>query len=378
MITRILSKEIDKRLFDGKAIIIQGARQVGKTSLLHSKFDGNPDVLWLEGDNLETQLLFENFSLPFAKTLIGDKKILIIDEAQNILNIGIKLKIIIDQMKDIQIVATGSSSFDLANKINEPLTGRKWEYKLYPISFAEMVAYHGIFQEYSMLEQRLVYGYYPEVVMQKAENMIEILQGVATSYLYKDVLKWENIQKSDRMVKLLQALAFQVGSQVSYTELGRICGLDAKTIEKYILLLEQAYIIFRLTSFSRNQRNELKFSKKIYFYDNGIRNALIANFNPVNLRNDVGALWENFLISERQKKNHYSRSYANSWFWRTQTQKEIDYLEEKDGVIYAFEIKWNKNKKTSAPSDFIKSYPNAIYTTITPENFYEFIGMEQL
>ena len=378
MITRILSKEIDKRLFDGKAIIIQGARQVGKTSLLHSKFDGNPDVLWLEGDNLETQLLFENFSLPFAKTLIGDKKILIIDEAQNILNIGIKLKIIIDQMKDIQVIATGSSSFDLANKINEPLTGRKWEYKLYPISFAEMVAYHGIFQEYSMLEQRLVYGYYPEVVMQKAENMIEILQGVATSYLYKDVLKWENIQKSDRMVKLLQALAFQVGSQVSYTELGRICGLDAKTIEKYILLLEQAYIIFRLTSFSRNQRNELKFSKKIYFYDNGIRNALIANFNPVNLRNDVGALWENFLISERQKKNHYSRSYANSWFWRTQTQKEIDYLEEKDGVIYAFEIKWNKNKKTSAPSDFIKSYPNAIYTTITPENFYEFIGMEQL
>ena len=378
MITRILSKEIDKRLFDGKAIIIQGARQVGKTSLLHSKFDGNPDVLWLEGDNLETQLLFENFSLPFAKTLIGDKKILIIDEAQNILNIGIKLKIIIDQMKDIQIVATGSSSFDLANKINEPLTGRKWEYKLYPISFAEMVAYHGIFQEYSMLEQRLVYGYYPEVVMQKAENMIEILQGVATSYLYKDVLKWENIQKSDRMVKLLQALAFQVGSQVSYTELGRICGLDAKTIEKYILLLEQAYIIFRLTSFSRNQRNELKFSKKIYFYDNGIRNALIANFNPVNLRNDVGALWENFLISERQKKNHYSRSYANSWFWRTQTQKEIDYLEEKDGVIYAFEIKWSKNKKTSVPSDFIKSYPNAIYTTITPENFYEFIGMEQL
>ena len=378
MITRILSKEIDKRLFDGKAIIIQGARQVGKTSLLHSKFDGNPDVLWLEGDNLETQLLFENFSLPFAKTLIGNKKILIIDEAQNILNIGIKLKIIIDQMKDIQVIATGSSSFDLANKINEPLTGRKWEYKLYPISFAEMVAYHGVFQEYSMLEQRLVYGYYPEVVMQKAENMVEVLQGLATSYLYKDVLKWENIQKSDRMVKLLQALAFQVGSQVSYTELGRICGLDAKTIEKYILLLEQAYIIFRLNSFSRNQRNELKFSKKIYFYDNGIRNALIANFNPVNLRNDVGALWENFLISERQKKNHYSRSYANSWFWRTQTQKEIDYLEEKDGVIYAFEIKWSKNKKTSVPSDFIKSYPNAIYTTITPENFYEFIGMEQL
>jgi len=374
MITRILSKEIDKRLFDGKAIIILGARQVGKTSLLHSKFDGNPDVLWLEGDNLETQLLFENFSLPFAKTLIGDKKILIIDEAQNILNIGTKLKIIIDQIKNIQIVATGSSSFDLANKINEPLTGRKWEYKLFPISFAEMVAHHGFFEEYSMLEQRLIYGYYPDVVMQKDDNMVEVLQELATSYLYKDVLKWENIQKSDRMIKLLQALAFQVGSQVSYTELGKICGLDAKTIEKYIVLLEQAFIIFRLNSFSRNQRNELKFSKKIYFYDNGIRNALIANFNSVNLRNDIGALWENFLISERQKKNHFARSYANSWFWRTQTQKEIDYLEEKDGVIHAFEFKWNKNKKTRTPSDFMKSYPNAVYTTITPENFYEFVG----
>lgn len=373
MINRILSKEIDKRLFNGKAIIILGARQVGKTSLLHSRFDGNPDVLWLEGDNLETQLLFENFTLPFAKTLIGDKKILIIDEAQNILNIGIKLKIITDQMKDIQVVATGSSSFDLANKINEPLTGRKWEYKLFPISFAEMVAHHGFFEEYRMLEQRLIYGYYPEVVMQKDENMVEVLQGLATSYLYKDVLKWENIQKSDRMIKLLQALAFQVGSQVSYTELGKICGLDAKTIEKYIVLLEQAFIIFRLNSFSRNQRNELKFSKKIYFYDNGIRNALIANFNPVNLRGDIGALWENFLISERLKKNHYSHSYVNSWFWRTQTQKEIDYLEEKNGVIYAFEFKWNK--KTKVPADFMNSYPNAIYTTVTPENFYEFISM---
>ncbi|MBP8993546.1 MAG: ATP-binding protein [Bacteroidales bacterium] len=376
MINRILSKEIDKRLFAGKAIIIIGARQVGKTSLLHSKFDGNPNVLWLEGDNIETQLLFEDFTLSFAKTLIGDKKILIIDEAQNILNIGIKLKIIIDQMKDIQVVATGSSSFDLANKINEPLTGRKWEYKLYPISFAEMVAHHSFFEEYKMLEQRLVYGYYPEVVMQKNENMVEVLQGLATSYLYKDVLKWENIQKSDRMIKLLQALAFQIGGQVSYTELGKICGLDSKTIEKYILLLEQAFIIFRLNSFSRNQRNELKFSKKIYFYDNGIRNALIANFNPVNLRDDLGALWENFMISERQKKNHYSHSYANSWFWRTQTQKEIDYLEEKDGVINAFEFKWNKNKKTRMPLDFMKSYPNAIYSTITPENFYEFLSME--
>jgi len=376
MINRILSKEIDKRLYDGKAIIILGARQVGKTSLLREMFDGNQDVLWLEGDNLETQMLFENFTLPLAKTLLGDKKILLIDEAQNILNIGVKLKVVIDQLKGIKVIATGSSSFDLANKINEPLTGRKWEYKLFPLSFAEMTAHHGFFEEYRMLEQRLVYGYYPDVVVQSEEDVVEILQGLATSYLYKDILKWESIQKSDRMIKLLQALAFQVGSQVSYTELGKICGLDAKTIEKYVLLLEQAFIIFRLHSFSRNQRNELKFSKKIYFHDNGIRNAVIANFNPINLRDDVGALWENFLLSERLKRNHYAHSYARSWFWRTQTQKEIDYLEEKDGVIYAFEFKWNKSKKIKAPADFMKSYPNAVFSTITPENFHEFVGMK--
>lgn len=376
MIERILSKEIDKRLFSGKAIIILGARQVGKISLLKEKFVDNKDVLWLEGDNLETQSLFENFSLPFAKTLLGNKKILIIDEAQNILNIGIKLKIITDQLKDIQLIATGSSSFDLANKINEPLTGRKWEYKLFPLSFSEMVAYHGFFEERRMLNQRLIFGYYPEVVIQRNNDMTTILQSLTTSYLYKDVLKWENIKKSDRLVKLLQALAFQVGSQVSYTELGNICGLDSKTIEKYILLLEQAFVIFRLNSFNRNLRNELKFSKKIYFYDNGIRNALIANFNPIDLRNDTGALWENFLISERMKKNHYSHSYSNYWFWRTQTQKEIDYLEEKDGTIYAFEFKWNSLKSTKIPVDFLKAYPNAIYRTITPDNFYDFVGME--
>lgn len=376
MIKRILEKEIDNKLFKGKAIIVLGARQVGKTTLFRKIFANNPDVLWLEGDNFETQQLFENFTLQMAKAIIGNKKIIVIDEAQNILNIGVKLKIIIDQLPDVQVVATGSSSFDLANKINEPLTGRKWEYKLYPLSFSEMVAHHGFWEERKMLEQRLVYGYYPEVVVQQADEMKTILHSLASSYLYKDVLKWENIQKSDRLIKLLQALAFQVGSQVSYAELGNLCGLDGKTVEKYLTLLEQAFVIFRLNSFSRNLRNELKFSKKVYFYDNGIRNALIANFNSINLRNDVGSLWENFLLSERVKRNHYTHSYINSWFWRTQTRKEIDYLEEKDGKLSAFEFKWNPRKKVKAPDDFIKTYSNADFTIVTPENFHEFIGME--
>ncbi|MEI7677435.1 MAG: ATP-binding protein, partial [Bacteroidales bacterium] len=356
MIERLLGKEIDKNLFKGKAILIFGARQVGKSSLLKQKFIDNEDVLWLEGDNFETQTIFENFSLSIAKSIIGNKKIIIIDEAQNILNIGVKLKIITDQLKDIQIIATGSSSFDLANKINEPLTGRKWEYTLYPISFAEMLQHHGFWEEKQQLNNRLVFGYYPEVVTHPNEATT-LLKSLTNSYLYKDVLHWENIKKSDRIVKLLQAIAFQVGSQVSYTELGNFCGLDNKTVEKYISLLEQAFVIFRLSSFSRNLRNELKFSKKIYFFDNGIRNALIANYNPVELRSDTVVLWENFIISERIKKLNYSHGYANQWFWRTQAQKEIDYIEEFDGQLYAYEFKWNTKKTTKIPTDFAKAYP---------------------
>ena len=374
MIARILSNEIDQKLFKGKAILIFGARQVGKSSLLNEKFKDNDDVLWLEGDNIEVQSIFENFSLSIAKSILGNKKILIIDEAQNILNIGSKLKIITDQLKDIQLIATGSSSFDLANKINEPLTGRKWEYTLYPLSFAEMVQHHGFWEEKKQLNQRLVFGYYPDVVTH-SENAVTILRSLATSYLYKDILLWENIKKSDRIVKLLQALAFQVGSLVSYTELGNLCGLDNKTVEKYISLLEQAYVIFRLPSFSRNLRNELKFSKKIYFFDNGIRNALIANYNPIELRSDIGFLWENFIISERIKKLHYTNSYANQWFWRTQAQKEIDYIEEYNGQIYAYEFKWNSKKTNKIPTDFAKAYPTAIFQVITPDNFQELIAI---
>lgn len=373
MIARLLENVIRDKLSMRKVILLYGARQVGKSSLLQTLFGQQTDVLWLNGDESETQLLFENLTVAKVKTLLGKKRNLVIDEAQNILNIGQKLKLIHDNMADVKVVATGSSSFDLANKINEPLTGRKLEYWLYSLSFAEMVNHHGYLDESKMLTHRLVYGSYPEIVCDM-EHERELLGNLASSYLYKDILMWENLKKSERILKLLQAIAFQIGSQVSYTELGRMCGLDNKTVEKYIALLEQAFILFRLPSFSRNLRSELKFSRKIYFYDNGIRNALISNFNDVDLRNDVGALWENYLISERVKKLQYEGSYAKSYFWRTKEQTEIDYVEEQDGQLMAFEFKWNEKKSNQQmPDSFARAYPNVAYKVITPQNVEDFL-----
>jgi predicted AAA+ superfamily ATPase len=296
----------------------------------------------------------------------------VLDEAQRIKDIGVKLKLITDQLPDIQLIVTGSSSFDLANQVNEPLTGRKWEYHMYPLSFAEMAAHHGLLDEKRLIPHRLVYGYYPDVVNHPGEER-EILKLLSDSYLYKDILMWEQIKKPEKLVKLLQALAFQIGSKVSYSELGQTCGLDAKTIEKYIVLLEQCFVIFRLGSFSRNLRNELKNSRKIYFYDTGIRNAVIADFSIPETRRDTGALWENFLISERKKKLAYSHLWKNTWFWRTVSQQEIDYLEEGDGVLQAFEFKWNPGAKYKKPRTFLEAYPECTITLITPDNADEFL-----
>jgi predicted AAA+ superfamily ATPase len=372
MIDRIIENSIQEELYKGKAIIILGARQVGKSSLLKKMFGNRNDVVWIDGDLAETQFLFETLTISKAKTLIGDARIIIIDEAQSILNIGLKLKVFTDHFKEIQLIATGSSSFDLANRINEPLTGRKWEYSLFPLSFSEMANHHNLLEEHKQLHKRIIFGYYPDVVCRE-NKAIDTLKELATSYLYKDILQWEGLKKSDKILKLLQALAFQVGSQVSYSELGQICGLDNKTVEKYIMLLEQAFVIFRLHSFSRNLRNELKFSKKIYFYDNGIRNALISNFNSLEFRQDVGALWENFLMAERMKRNNYAKHYTQIYFWRTLAQKEIDYIEEYNGNIYAYEFKWNPKKTTKIPSHFTAAYPNAQFQCITPDNYWEFI-----
>ncbi len=374
MIHRELEDTIRGRIGAGKAIIIMGPRQVGKSTLLHSIFDADPNALWIDADNIGTQMTFEDATSEMIHTIIGNHKVVIIDEAQNLSNAGLTLKRITDYISDVQLVATGSSSFELADKIKEALTGRKWEYRLYPISFSEMSHTGDILKETSMLEHRMVYGYYPEVVSTPGDEKA-ILSSLASDYLYKDIIKIDGIKKTDRLVRLLRALALQIGSQVSYNEVAQTCGLDPKTIEKYIDILEQSYIVFRLGSFSRNMRNELKKSKKIYFYDLGIRNAILNNFTPFANRDDHerGGLWENFLITERLKHCEYNRIIANRYFWRTKDNKEIDYIEEYDGILHTYEFKLKKDKESQAINSFKKAYPNSTHEIINISDFQQFI-----
>ena len=376
MIKRLINSKILARLTDRKAIILLGPRQVGKSTLME-QLEGSfaqPVTVW-NGDESDIRDLLRNPSSTKLKSLIGNAKTLIIDEAQRIDDIGLTLKLIVDQIKDVKVIATGSSAFELSNKTNEPLTGRKWEYHLYPISFEEMVNHHGLLAEKRMLQQRMVFGYYPEIVNNAGEEIPRLKQ-LVDSYLFKDILIWERILKPEKLEKLLQALAFQVGSEVSYNELGQLAGLDNQTVEKYIQLLEKAFIIFRLGALSRNLRNELKKSRKIYFYDNGLRNAVINNFNAVTLRDDVGALWENFLMSERRKVLAYKEIHCLNYFWRTHAQQEIDYLEERNGEINAYEFKWNAKAKVKFPKTFLESYHPKSTTLINSENYEAFLLTE--
>ena len=372
MIERLLYKTIENKLFVGKIIILTGARQVGKTTLLKQLLRQKEGVLWLNGDELQVQNLFANASADRLLSEFSNSKIVILDEAQRIENIGLRLKLIADSDSDVQVIATGSSAFELANKVNEPLTGRKWEYQMFPLSFGEMVAHHGKLKEMRMLPRRIIYGYYPEVVTNDG-NEVEILKLLTDAYLYKDILSWESIKHPDKLQTLLRALAYQVGSQVSYNELSQMCSMDSKTVERYINLLEQCYIIFRLPSFSRNLRHELKSSRKIYFYDNGIRNALIADYRAPEVRQDIGALWENFVIAERMKSNEYYHRWVNCYFWRTKQQQEIDYLEESGGKLHAYEMKWNPRAKASITKTFTEAYPNSEFQVITPDNIADFL-----
>ena len=373
MIKRILENQIVSLLGSGKAIIIMGARQVGKSTLLDTIFHDKKDVLWMTGDDLDVQELFSQMTSTRLKALLGATKILIIDEAQRIPDIGLRLKLITDQIKDVQVIATGSSSFELASKVNESLAGRKREFRLYPVSFSEMVSHTNLLEEMRLIPHRMIYGYYPEVVSNPGNETV-ILKELSDSFLYKDLLSFESINKPDKIVRLLKALAFQIGSQVSYNEVAQLVGLDSKTVERYIDILEKSYIIFRLGSFSRNLRNELKASRKIYFWDLGIRNFLIGNLAQVENRSDAGALWENFIITERLKRNSYNGSIAQYWFWRTQQQKEIDYLEEVNGQLDAYEFKWNDKKaNVRVPESFTKAYPEATFHVITPKNADEFL-----
>lgn len=368
-----MSELIAKKMFTGKAIVIIGARQVGKTTLLKESLRGEERVLWLNGDELETRTLMENITVERYRSMLGDSRVVVIDEAQRIGDIGLKSKLLTDNFPDLQLIITGSSSLDLANKVNEPLTGRKWEYRLFPMSYAELAAHHGAMQEWKKLPIRLVYGCYPDVVCNPGSER-EVLNNLTDSYLYKDVLEWERIKRPDKIVKLLQALAYQVGNEVSTNELSRMVELDRSTVEKYINLLEQSQVIFRLGAYSRNLRTEIKSGRKIYFHDNGIRNALIGNLSSLDTRADAGALWENYMVSELMKKNSYGQTYARPYFWRTTQQQEIDYLEERDGKLTAYEFKWSPTKKAKVSRTFLNAYPEVEVSTVHRENYMEFLS----
>ncbi len=373
-INRIVKTQLTAQLFKKKVILLIGARQIGKTTLLKEiTAEQSENSLWLNADEGDINIQLQNaITSTQLKQLFGKATFIVIDEAQQIENIGLKLKLVIDTYPELQVVATGSSAFELLQKSNEPLTGRKKEFFLYPISFGEMVNHTSLIEEKRLLETRLIYGSYPEVIINPG-NEKQVLKDIINSYLYKDVLLYEGIKKSSIIQKLVLALALQVGSEVSYNELAKSVGnINVATVEKYIDILEKAFIVFKLNALSRNVRNEIKKGKKIYFYDIGVRNSIINNFNPLALRNDKGALWENYLIAERIKRNSYKNHYCNSYFWRTFDQAEVDYIEEYDGALHTYEFKWKTNRQ-KVPTSLLANYTVASSSYIDSENYAGFL-----
>ncbi|WP_127140149.1 ATP-binding protein [Flagellimonas marinaquae] len=370
MVKRILKEKITKKLDTGKAVILIGPRQVGKTTLINSILE-NRKHLFLNGDDSTVRTLLTNANTEELKQIIGNNTTVFIDEAQRIENIGITLKLITDQFKNVQLLVSRSSAFELNNQTSEPLTGRKWEYHLYPISWAEFENSMGYLKSEQQFHLRILYGMYPDVINNLGDE-IEVLKELTNSYLYKDILAFSGIRKPQVLEKLLRALALQIGNEVSFNELSQLIGVDKNTVSNYIEILEKGYVIFRLTSFNRNLRNEIKTNQKIYFYDTGVRNALIGNFNTLESRTDVGNLWENFLISERLKKLSYQNSLANAYFWRTKNQQEIDYVEEASGKITGYEFKWNPKAKVRIPKPFVDIYDSNV-KIVNRSNFREFL-----
>lgn len=343
---------------------------MGKTTIVRTILGGK-GYLHLDGDNLKVRTLLSEPNSEEIRTIVGKNKFVFIDEAQRIEGIGLTMKIIIDQISDVQLFASGSSSFDLTNRVTEPLTGRKWEYKLFPISWEEYEDHHGYLDADQQLENRLIYGFYPDVLNNRGDE-VEVLRNLTDSYLYKDILSYSDIQKPDVLDKLVRALALQMGSEVNYSELSQLVSIDKNTVIKYIDILQKGYIVFRLGSFSRNVRNEIKRGNKIYFYDNGIRNAIIGNFNPLGLRNDKGALWENFLISERIKQLSYKQSVSRAYFWRTKQKQEVDFVEENAEQVYGYEFKWSNKSGAKLPKTFVDAY-SAESKVIDRKNFRDFV-----
>jgi predicted AAA+ superfamily ATPase len=356
MIKRSIQQKISQNLFKGKTIMLFGPRQSGKTTLLEMLANETEEkVLLLDCDEPDTRKEMADATSTLLKSRFGNARIVMIDEAQRIKNIGITLKIIHDKIPEVQLIVTGSSSLELTGEINEPLTGRKLEFLLLPLSTSEMISM------------------YPGIINEPG-NERKLLSNLAGSYLYKDIFAFQDIRKPEMIESLLEALALQAGNEVSYNELANALGIDQLTVRRYIDLLEKSFVIFRLRAFSRNVRNEIRKSRKIYFYDNGIRNALISNFSQINLRTDKGALWENFLVSERLKLLNNFQTDARRYFWRTKQQQEIDYLEEEDGIIRAYEFKWTEKKTNRIPLTFTNAYPESVTSFVNTSNYLDFLN----
>ncbi|HMR82676.1 MAG TPA: AAA family ATPase [Niabella sp.] len=372
---RIAKTLILNRIRPNKAILLLGARRVGKTELLKKIVsEAKEKVMFLNGDDVETLNLLEVRSTANYKRLLGDYRFLVIDEAQEIPDIGKKMKLMIDTIEGLKIIASGSSAFELNNQIGEPLVGRMYSFELFPVSQMEFSKTENIAATKGKLEERLIFGGYPELIhLENIQQKADYLKELVHAYLLKDILTFEGIKKRDTILALLQKLAFRTGNEVSLEALGKELQISKNTVEKYLDLFKKVFIVYDMKGFSRNRDNEITKMKKWYFTDNGVRNALISNFNPLNLREDVGKLWENYLNSERRKKIHYTQRHMDSYFWRTHTQQEIDRIEEENGKLNAFEYKWRKNEKIKIPTQFASAYPDADFSVIDQQNYLDFI-----
>jgi len=367
-------ENLQKLIIPGKVMVIYGPRRVGKTTLLKKYLEKeNNSVLFVNGDDIIVRQYLESQSIQTLRDFIGDHRLLVVDEAQYVDKIGLNLKLIVDHISGIKVIVTGSSSFDLARDVGEPLTGRKYVLKLFPLSQMEISKIEKRHETTASLDSRLIYGSYPEVVLMGDNRRREdYLRELVQSYLFKDILALEGIRYANKLVRLLQLLAFQIGKQVSFTELGKQLSMSKNTVERYLDLLEKVFVIYKLSGFSRNLRKEITKNQRYFFYDNGVRNALIGNFNPLAVRNDLGELWENYIITERMKRQEYLRNVTNSYFWRTYDKKEIDLVEEREGKLFGYEVKWKK-ERVKTPQDWTAGYPDAAFEVIHRENYLEFI-----
>jgi hypothetical protein len=375
LIARFLLPIIEKAITPGKVLILYGARQVGKTTLVSKLLAATRlRSKLINADELTYREALSSQNKQTLGELLGESQLLVIDEAQRVPNIGLNLKILVDHFPHAAIIATGSASFDLANNVSEPLTGRTLTFNLYPVAFGELRQTYGTFETRSQLERWMIWGCYPAIATTESPALRQRLLGeLAGAYLYRDLLEFEGLRRSEKIVDLLRLLAFQIGQEVSLSELASSLAINRATVERYLDLLEKVFVIFKVRGFSRNLRKEITKNSRYYFFDNGVRNTLIQNFNPLRLRNDTGQLWENFLMVERLKTNQFADRSVNTYFWRTYDQKEIDCIEEREGRLYGYELKWQGEMRPATKKEFSRTYPNAQVTTVNRDNFEEFI-----